>query len=211
MDKVIPESLTRSLHSIFNLGAENASLALSRWIHQPVRLTIQAVEVTELSEATSLLGNEDQLLAVCSMELTGRLPGELILVFEDRAGLSLIDYLLGHPPGTTTEWGELEQSAALETTNIVGCAFLNSLAAHLPADSHSPEQDLLPSPPSFRHEFAGSLLEFALLDQAMQSDRILLVRSGFATDREELAWWLLFVPSSSTLDTLSSLIPPSVG
>ena len=34
--------------------------------------------------------------------------------------------------GTAREWGELEQSAAMETANIVGCAFLNSLAAHLP-------------------------------------------------------------------------------
>ena len=34
--------------------------------------------------------------------------------------------------GTATEWGELEQSAAMETTNIVGCAYLNALAAHLP-------------------------------------------------------------------------------
>ena len=30
-------------------------------------------------------------------------------------------------------WGELEQSAAKETTNIVGCAYVNALAAHLPA------------------------------------------------------------------------------
>ena len=66
------------------------------------------------------------------MGLTGRLTGQILLVFEDRSGLALADLLLHQPVGTTTAWGELEQSAAKETTNIVGCAYLNALAAHLP-------------------------------------------------------------------------------
>ena len=56
------------------------------------------------------------------MGLSGPLGGQILLVFEDRAGLALADLLLHQPVGTTTEWTELERSAAQETTNIVGCA-----------------------------------------------------------------------------------------
>ena len=50
------------------------------------------------------------------------LDGQILLVFEDAAGLALADLLLRQPLGTSTAWGELERSAADETANIVGCA-----------------------------------------------------------------------------------------
>ena len=118
--------------------------------------------------------------------LTGPLGGQILLVFEDRSGLALVDLLLHQPIGTTTSWGELEQSAAQETTNIVGCAYLNALAstsAHgngrrdigggAAAESSSPRL------PDFLQEFAGSLLEFALMEQALELDQVLLVQSTF--------------------------------
>ena len=48
------------------------------------------------------------LVAACAMGLTGRLTGLILLVFEDRSGLALVDLLMHQPVGTTTAWGELE-------------------------------------------------------------------------------------------------------
>ena len=47
------------------------------------------------------------------------------------AGLALADLLLGRPAGSGTAWGEVEESATLETANIVGCAYLGAIAAAL--------------------------------------------------------------------------------
>ena len=88
--------------------------------------------MVELAQAAELLGPADSLVAACTMGLTGRLTGLILLVFEDRSGFALVDLLMHQPVGTTTAWGELEQSAAKETTNIVGCAYVNALATHLP-------------------------------------------------------------------------------
>ena len=46
--------------------------------------------------------------------------------------------------------------------------------------------DLIPTPPTFFHEFAGSLLEFALMEQALELDQVLLIRSEFKADRPGL-------------------------
>ncbi len=194
------------LHSIFERGAEEASAALTRWLGRSATLTTSGVEDVELAEAADLLGPADQLVAACVMEVSGRISGLLILVFQDRSGLALADVLLKQPVGTADAWGELEQSAANETANIVGCAYLNSLAAHLPIapGSAAPTSGaILPSPPIFRHEFAGSLLDFALMEQAIQLDRLLLVNSRFALADEELDWSLLLVPSADTLAEIS--------
>jgi chemotaxis protein CheC len=192
------------LRMIFDRGAEGASLALSKWLGREVRLAVSDVELVELERAGELLGPPEDLVAACVMGLTGRLTGSILLVFEDRSGLALVDLLLHQPIGTTTTWGELEQSAAKETTNIIGCAYVNALAAHLPGSGGDGE--LVPTPPQFLHEFAGSLLEFALMEQAQERDRLLLIRSEFAggPDLPPLNWTLLLVPSPAALEALAA-------
>lgn len=206
----MPPTLTDAhrglLRMIFDRGAEAASLALSKWLGREVRLAISDVELVELEQTGELLGPPDSLVAACVMGLTGRLTGSILLVFEDRSGLALVDLLLHQPIGTTTSWGELEQSAAKETTNIIGCAYVNALAAHLPGGEGDGE--LIPTPPTFLHEFAGSLLEFALMEQAIERDKLLLIRSEFAggPDLPQLNWTLLLVPSPAALEALAAAL-----
>ena len=207
MGPVLTDAQRHLLRMIFDRGAEGASLALSKWLDEGVRLTISEVELVELERAAELLGPPDALVAACAMGLTGRLTGSILLVFEDRSGLALVDLLLQQPIGTTTSWGELEQSAAKETTNIVGCAYVNALAAHLPSLGRGSELgELVPTPPAFLHEFAGSLLEFALMEQALELDQVLLIRSEFTGGRQglNLNWTLLFIPSRAALETLKA-------
>lgn len=214
MGRILTEAQQHLLQIIFDRGAESASLVLSKWLGKEVHLGVSEVQITELEQAAELLGPADSLVAACSMELTGRLTGWILLVFEDRSGLALLDMLLQQPLGTTTTWGEFEQSAAKETTNIVGCAYVNALAAHLPTpcsltglrgqQAEGDGSGLVPSPPMFFHEFAGSLLEFALMEQALELDQVLLIRSEFQADRRdvELNWTLLFIPTRDSLHEL---------
>jgi chemotaxis protein CheC len=207
MGKVLTDARRHLLRLIFDRGAESGSLALSKWLGEEVKLAVSEVELAELDRVAELLGPEDTLVAACAMGLTGGLTGVILLVFEDRSGLALVDLLLHQPIGTTTSWGELEQSAAKETTNIIGCAYVNALAAHLPGiDPESDADELIPTPPSFLHEFAGSLLQFALMDQALDLDQVLLIRSEFVGARQglNLNWTLLFVPSRTALDALAT-------
>jgi chemotaxis protein CheC len=195
------------LTTIFERAAEGASQALTLWLGQHVHLEVSEIEEVDLAEASELLGPGETLVAACVLGLTGRLDGEVILVFEDRAGLALADLLLQQPLGTAREWGEMERSAADETANIVACALLNSLAAHLPlADTSGPATPLSPLPPEFRHEFAGSLLEFALMDQAILSDRVMLARTRFTSESSDLQWSLLYVPGPKAIELLNSAL-----
>ena len=207
MGQALGDHARDRLRSIFEQGAEDASTALSKWLGRPATLRTSEVDEVDLVEASELLGPADGLVAACSMELAGRISGQLLLVFEDRSGLALADLLLRQPAGTATTWGELEQSAACETANIVGCAYLNSLAAQLPrSDQDAAGATILPSPPSFRHEFAASLLEFAVMEQALKLDRLLLVQARFEAEERTLDWSLLLVPSSDSLEWLALVL-----
>ena len=103
MEPILTDTHRRLLRMIFDRGAEEASQALSKWLGEEVRLAISDVELVELDGRPSCSGPPETLVAACAMELTGRLTGSLILVFEDRSGLALVDLLLhqagGHDDG----------------------------------------------------------------------------------------------------------------
>ena len=215
---ILNDSQRHLLRMIFDRGADAASQALSKWLGQEVHLAVSEVELVELEQAADLLGPPESLVTACTMGLIGRLTGLILLVFEDTSGLALVDLLLGHPVGTTKVWSDLEQSAANETTNIVGCAYINALATHLPGlapirrdepQVYQPSAgELVPTPPTFVREFAGSLLQFAIMEQALELDQVLLIHSEFVAGKHELNlhWTLLFIPSRESLHLLAALL-----
>ncbi len=66
--------------------------------------------------------------------------------------------------------------------------------------------DLVPTPPTFVHEFAGSLLEFAFMEQALELDQVLVFRSDLRADLPGLSldWTLLFIPSRASRHALDA-------
>jgi chemotaxis protein CheC len=193
-------ALGRALHA----GAAEASAALSTWIGKPTEVTSDAVQQLSLPEATSVLGEGDEPICFCVVELAGILGGCMILAFDDASGLSLADLLLDQPRGSASAWGEMETSAALETTNIVCCAYLNALSRAFPHGTAGGASDpeMVPTPPQFSRDYATSLLEFALMGQAAASDQILLAQTHFQIDGEPVDWKLLLVPDAESMITL---------
>ena len=219
MQPILTAAQLHLLRMIFDRGTDAASQALSKWLGEDLRLTMNTVNEVEMQQAVELLGPPESLVAACSMGLDGWLTGLILLVFKDSSGLALTDLLMHQTIGTTTEWGELEESAAKETTNIVGCAYVNALASHLPSapvqaletgEAHSTrpaaDGDLVPTPPTFVHEFAGSLLQFAFMEQAVELDQVLVIRSELRANRPglNLDWTLLFVPSRASRHALAA-------
>jgi chemotaxis protein CheC len=158
-----------------------------------------------LSEATGVLGEGEEPICFCVAEMKGRLTGELVLAFDDASGLTLADLLLDQPRGTAVSWGDMEKSAALETTNILGSTYLNVLARTLPFGRDG-TSELMLSPPRFSRDFAESLIEFALMGQIAASANVLLARAQFQIDGDPVEWTMLLVPDVDTMSTLAELL-----
>lgn len=206
-DQLLDERQLASLALAFHQGSADASRALGKWLGKPTIVEVDSLEQLPLEEATGLLNASDQPICFCSAEMNGLLRGEMMLVFDDASGLALTDMLLGQSPGTANEWTEMATSAAMETTNILCCAYLNALSHHFSATNEPSE--LLPSPPKFSRDFAGSLLEFALMGQAIARDQVIAVRTRFEIDATPLTWTLLMVPDAETVLRLPHLLSES--
>ena len=168
-------------------------------------ITVDALEQLPLHDATGVLGTAISPICFCVAGITGRISGELVLAFDDLSGFALADLLLNQSRGMTREWQEMEISAALETANIVGCAYLNALARTLPV-SPDGSSELIPTPPCFRRDFAESLLQSAVLPQAATTDRIFLANTRFQIDENQIQCSLLWIPDADSVRTLRQLL-----
>lgn len=201
---MLTERQLEALTEVFREGAQQASLACSRWVGRATEIVVQSVEQLQMGDAVAVLGATEEPIGACIMTIDGRLTGGLMLAFDDASGWALTDLLLELPTGSSSAWGELERSAVLETTNIVGCAYLNSLSRRLQRLGEPPE--LLPSPPQFARDYASAILQSVFLNQVMNSDTIFLTETRFHLDGTPANWNLLFVPDTASIPTLQRML-----
>jgi chemotaxis protein CheC len=192
--------LQSSLHS----GSANASEALAGWIEKQSVVEIDSLDQLQIEDAATTLGGGEEPICYCSMHVDGVIAGEIILVFDDESGFALADMLLDQRRGTTIRWTEMTTSAALETTNILCCAYLNALSHDLSTDGRPLE--LVPKPPRFNREFAESLMQFALMGQTIAFDKVILGETRFRIDGATVNWTLLFIPDAESMSRLAALL-----
>jgi chemotaxis protein CheC len=202
---VLSDTQLDALRIALRHGATEASEALHRWIGKPTNIHFDALEQLSLGDATGVLGDGAEPVCFCVVDMQGLLTGQLILAFGDVDGLALTDMLLDQPRGTATAWGEMETSAALETTNILCCAYLNAMSRVFPAGADE-SSEFIPTPPRFSRDFAESLIQFAVMGQIVASDQVLLAQTRFHIDGAPVDWTLLFVPDAASLAKLREVL-----
>jgi chemotaxis protein CheC len=187
--------MTRSLAEqtdLFRRAAERASAALSTWLDRPARIAIREVRRVPLDEAVALLGPPEATVVACPMQIRGIVPGVLMLACDDASGLALAALLLGREADAAPSWDELAESAAVETANIIGCAYLNAMVAA----TETAVEGLLPTPPWFMRDYAGAVMEAVLMTQAAVAAEVFLTHTDFVIEDSPITCSLLFVPAA---------------
>ena len=195
------ETLER-IRQLFTLATHEASAAMSRWTRGAITLELDAVEEVPLDQAIEVLGLGDELLTMVVLTMDDELGGSIILCFDEENGRKLASLLLHRPLETGAEWTELEQSALMETGNILGCAYMNAI-------NRVVSRELVPSPPFFIQDYGASVLEQALMEQALYSPEVLLCRTRFWQEEQQLDWHVIFVPTQELRELFENALFPS--
>ena len=178
------------LHQLFASATHDASAAMCRWTDGLIRLSLDEVREIPLDQVCAELNLGEDLLTMVVLSLEGDVGGQMILTFDEANGRQLAASLLGRPVSDSAQWSEMEKSALTETGNILGCAYMNALTRLIGIE-------LIPSAPYFIQDYGASVLEQALVVQAMTCDQALICRTGFHRQDEELDWRVLFIPTDA--------------
>jgi chemotaxis protein CheC len=177
------------LERFFASATHDASAAMCRWTDGLITLTFDEVREIAVEDAFVELDLADQPSTMVVLTLEGDVGVRMILMFDNDDARQLAASLLGRAVRDDPEWSALEKSALLETGNILGCAYMNALVRLV-------DVEMVPSPPYFIQDYAASVLQQALLEPAMVTDRVLICQTGFRREGKQLDWRVVFIPTA---------------
>ena len=189
------------LECLVSSATKHASRAMTQWTNGQVKLSLDKLTEVSLDEASQLPEQGDEMLTMVVFGIEGSYTGQLLLVFDAENGKKLANNLIGKQSEAepNAPWTALEQSAIMETGNILASAYLNEL-------TRITHEKLTPTAPTFVQDFGASVLGQAIMMQAMTSDKIMICRTQFEFDSKHVNWNVYFLPSSELIENLKSTL-----
>ena len=197
----LKESQLDAMREVANIGAGHAATALSQMTNRTIMINVPRVKIKPLEDAGDMLGPPDQVVASVLMHMMGDLTGRAMLLFPEPAALVLCDYLFRRERGTTTAFGEMEQSSLKEAGNILASAYLNALSDFM-------GMMLVPSVPSLVIDLSGAILTSAHLNFGQDREYALCVETSFRSEgsTESMAGHFLLLPDLASLQSIFDAI-----
>ena len=173
------------LKEIGNIGAGNATTALSSMLGEKVDMAVPKVRLMEFKDVGTTMGGEEQIVAGIYLVVDGDIHGSIMFVQRKESAKTMISKLMGMPSEHPDEFSEMELSALKEIGNIITGAYLNSLAT------------LFPSVPDVCIDMAGAILSVPAIEFGTIADKLLLIETDF-TDDEDMSGFFILVPDADS-------------
>lgn len=178
----------KALDQLFAQATRHASSVMCRWTEGLITLALDEVYQVPLEAACGESGFGEDPLVMVVIRVEGEVGGVMILSFEEGDGRDLAASLLGCSAQRQRGWTDMERSALVETGNILGCAYFNAITRLI-------DHKLVPSAPRLIRDYGASVLQEALLGQAMTGDQVVVCRTGFRRQGTNINCCALFVPT----------------
>jgi chemotaxis protein CheC len=190
-----------ALREVANIGAGHAATALSQMTQRTIMISVPEVNIVPLEEVPELLGRPDEVIAGVLMHVMGDLTGRTLLIFPEASAQAVCDILLRRPPGTTTAFGDMEQSGLKEIGNILTSAYLNALSDFM-------GMMLVPSVPALVIDLAAAVLTTTYLNFGTERDFVFCVETSFRFEdkSETLRGHFLLLPDLASLRAIFDAI-----
>jgi len=197
---LIDENGQRILRAIARASAGNVALALSRLCGHDFEIREAGVRLLPLAAVPGRFGGEERPVSAIRTDLTGSVAGTLLLAIEPPSAASLVCRLVGRAPDSLDRLSPLQESALLETGNILAGAFCDALA-------RDRDDAILISIPEIAIDMAASILQTPLIEQTDGGDEAVLIECVLAASSPAgpLTLHLMLIPAP---DSVRRMIGP---
>ena len=185
------------LKELGNIGAGNATTALSQMMQCKVDMSVPQVKLMEVKELGQLMGGEEIIMAGIYLAIEGDVAGSIMFLLEKQAARHLVNKLMGTSV-EGEEFSDMEFSALKEVGNIITAAYLNSLASLT-------NLKLQPSVPDLTVDMAGAILSVPAIEFGTLGDKMLLIQTQFFDDMV-LDGYFILVPNLDSYGKILSAL-----
>jgi chemotaxis protein CheC len=188
------------LREIGNIGAGNATTALSQMINSKIDMKVPKVDLLEFKDLSEIVGGAENLVVGILFTLEGQVDGMMMFMMNLEASRHLVGLLVGssyvNPSG---EFSEMELSALNEIGNIIAGAYLSSL-------STLTNILITSSVPYMAIDMAGAILSVPAIEFGKIGDKALLIETEFGDELKAVNGYFILIPTiESYAAILSSL------
>lgn len=189
------------LKELGNIGAGNATTALSQMMQCKVDMSVPQVRLMEFKELGKIMGGEEIIMAGIYLGIEGDIAGSIMFLLEKQAARHLVDKLMGMSM-EGEEFSEMEFSALKEVGNIITGAYLNSL-------SSLTNLKIYPTIPDVAVDMAGAIMSVPAIQFGAIGDRMLLIQTQFF-DEVAIDGYFILIPDMESYSKILSALGMSV-
>lgn len=186
------------LKEIGNIGAGNATTALSKLINSKVDMRVPKVNLIGFSELAASIGGEEATMMGILLSLSEDIKGMMLFMLDLRSATKLLNMMLanmGAPEkGEEEEFNEMHLSALNEIGNIITGAYLSAL-------SDLTRLSIVASVPHLQIDMAGAILSLPAIEFGKVGDKVLYIETTF-NEESQINGYFILVPELDSYDTI---------
>ncbi|MDF2589398.1 MAG: CheC, inhibitor of methylation [Anaerocolumna sp.] len=185
------------LKEIGNIGAGNATTALSTMINGKVDMAVPKVALLEFKELPDMVGGAENIVVGILITLEGEINGMMMFMLDQVSASHLVKILIGNMGNDTGEFSEMELSALKEIGNIISGAYLSSLSTltNIRIDASIPYMSI---------DMAGAILSVPAIEFGKVGDKALIIETEFCKDDSNVNGYFILIPSLESYDVILS-------
>lgn len=174
------------LVEVVNIGAGNASTALSQMVDKKVTVNVPEALIDRVEKVPQFIGESEKIMTVVLLKILGDAPGVMLLIFPPESALKLAGLLIKEQRKEINVLSELDRSALREVGNILSGASLTALSKFL-------DMSLLESVPESATDMLGSVADSVLAEIGESSEIVLVFKVNFFVKDENIEGQLFFL------------------
>lgn len=186
------------LKEIANIGAGNATTALSKMLNSKVDMKVPCIQFMEFKELAEGIGGAENLVVGILLTLDTGIDGMMMFVLESESAEQIVNLLMGKS-GTLDEFSEMDLSALQEIGNIIAGSYLSAISAFT-------NMTITASVPYLSIDMAGAILSVPAIEFSKISDKALLIETEFGDKDTIINGYFILIPTLDAFSTIFSAL-----
>ncbi len=184
------------LKEIGNIGAGNATTAISNMLNLKVNMEVPKVEFLTFQELPTAISAEEETVVGIYLEVESDIGGSMMFLLKMESARYLVNHLMGRPDDYAEEFNEMDLSAIKEIGNIISGSYLSAL-------STMTNMVITSSVPYLAIDMAAAILSVPAIQFGQYGDNALLIQTEFG-DEVKIQGFFILMPDVDSYDKILS-------
>lgn len=185
------------LKEISNIGAGNATTALSKMLDSKVDMKVPNIQFMPFAELAEAIGGAENLICGILFTFESGIDGMMMFLLESNSAEKIVNQLMGKSGGKLQEFDEMDLSALKEIGNIIAGSYLSAISAFT-------NMTITSSVPYLSIDMAGAILSVPAIEFGKMSDKALLIESQFGDLDTLINGYFILIPTLEAFHTIFS-------